>query len=191
MHHRNLSPRPFDTAGPKSVVEGAVRYLLRPMATLPPDLVLHQLGRKDRTAADQLKLFHLALVVLDPYTYESAWLLETGARILRNFAGADVRAAFLLTCDEPGAKEFLGPHTDELMCFVDPDRQVVKALGLKELPAFAHVALDLTIVGTAEGWDPETWRPIIENLADVMSWSRPQVPKPGDPVPSEGTKALV
>ena len=81
MHHRNLSPRPFDTTGPKSVVWGVVRYLLRPMATLPPDLVLHQLGRKDRTAADQLKLFHLALVVLDPYTYESSWLLETGARI--------------------------------------------------------------------------------------------------------------
>jgi hypothetical protein len=161
------------------------------MATLPPDLVLHQLGRKDRTVADQLKLFHLAVVILDPYTYESSWLLETGARILRNFAGADVRAAFLLTCDEAGAKEFLGPHADELMCFVDPDREVVKALGLKELPAFAHVALDLTIVGTAEGWDPETWRPIIENLADVMSWSRPQIPKPGDPVPFDGTDALV
>jgi hypothetical protein len=191
MHHRNLSPGPSDRAGPKSVAEGVVRYLLRPMATLPPDLVLHQLGKKDRTAADQLKLFHLALVVLDPYTYESSWLLETGARILSNFAGADVRAAFLLTCDEAGATEFLGPHTDEFMCFVDPDREVVKALGLKELPAFVHVALDLTIVGTAEGWDPETWRPIIENLADVMSWSRPQVPKPGDPVPFEGTNALV
>jgi hypothetical protein len=160
------------------------------MATLPPDLVLHPLGRKDRTAAEQLTMFHLALVVLDPYTYESSWLLQTGARILRDFAGADVRAAFMLTTDEPGAREFLGPLAEEFMCFVDPDREAVKAIGLSELPAFVHVALDLTIVGAAQGWDPETWRPVVENLAEVMSWSRPQIPKPGDPVPFAGTSAV-
>jgi hypothetical protein len=160
------------------------------MTTLPPDVVVRPLGGKERTIDEQLTLFHLALVVLDPYTYESSWLLGTAARILRNFSGADCRAAFLLTCDEAGARQFLGPLTDELMCFVDPDREFVKALGLSELPAFVHLAQDRSIVGAAEGWDPDTWRPILENLADVMSWIRPVVPKAGDPVPFEGTPAL-
>ena len=120
-------------------------------------------------------------------------MLETAARHPAQLLGSRCeRAAFLLTCDETGrAASSSVRSTDEFICFVDPDRDVVKALGLSELPAFVHIALDLTIVGTAEGWDPETWRPIAENLADVMSWSRPQIPKPGDPVPFEGTAALV
>ena len=160
------------------------------MATLPSDLVVRPLDAKERQLGEQLTLFHLALVVLDPYTHESSWLLDTAARILRNFAGADCRAAFLLTCDDAGARQFLGPLADELMCFVDPDREFVKALGVSELPAFVHLAHDCSVVGIAEGWNPETWRPILENLADVMSWIRPVVPKTGDPVPFAGTPAL-
>jgi hypothetical protein len=174
---------------PDSDGRSPVRYVDRPMVTLPPDLVLHPLEGKDRTLAEQLKLFHLAAVILDPFTYESSWLLETSAHILRNFAGADCRAAFVLTCDDKGAREYLGPLAEEFMCFADEDRVLVKALALTELPAFVHLAHDLTVVGIAEGWDPETWRPIAENLADVMSWSRPQIPRPGDPVPFEGTPA--
>ena len=30
----------------------------------------------------------------------------------------------------------------------------------------------------------------VENLAEMMSWSRPVVPKAGDPVPYEGTAAV-
>ncbi|MGI9643951.1 MAG: hypothetical protein ACR2O6_01415, partial [Ilumatobacteraceae bacterium] len=100
------------------------------METVPSDLKLTPLGGKERTAAEQLKLFHLLAVVLDPYTYESSWMLDTSAHILRNFAGADCRASFVLTCDEKGAREFLGPLTDEFMCWVDPDREFVKALGV-------------------------------------------------------------
>ena len=92
----------------------------------------------------------------------------------------------MLTCDAKGAREFLGPLADEFMCFVDEDRTLVKALELEELPAFVHLAHDLTVVGMAEGWDPETWRPIAENLADVMSWSRPQIPRTGRPRPVRG-----
>ncbi len=160
------------------------------MASLSPDLVLHPLGGEDRTLGEQLTLFHLVTVVLDPYTHESSWLLETAGRILTNFKGADCRTAFTLTCDEAGARQFLGPWVDEVMVFCDPDRTFVKELGLKELPAFVHIAHDASVMGQAEGWDPETWRPIAENLAELMSWSRPVIPKTGDPVPYAGTPAL-
>ena len=42
-------------------------------------------------------MFHLAIVVLDPYTYESSWILDTATRVLRNFAAADCRVV-----DAPG-----------------------------------------------------------------------------------------
>ncbi len=160
------------------------------MPAVPSDVVLHPLGHKDRSLGDQVALFQLVMVVLDPFTYESSWLLETAGRILSNFAGADCRAAFLLTCDEAGAREFLGPWAERLMAFVDPERALVRSLGLSELPAFIHIAHDCSIMGKAEGWDPETWRPIAENLAAIMSWSRPVIPQTGDPVPFEGTPAL-
>lgn len=160
------------------------------MAQIPSDLMLHPLGGKDRSATEQLSMFHLLLVLLDPYTYESTWLIKTAGRILSHYSGADVRPAFVVTCDEDGARQFLGPWVDELMVFCDPDRELVKALGVKELPALAHLGTDCSILGLAEGWDPETWRPITEELAEMMSWSRPPIPKAGDPVPFEGTAAV-
>jgi hypothetical protein len=158
--------------------------------TVPSDLLVTPLGGKERTIAEQLKLFHLFTVVLDPYTYESSWMLETGAHLLRNFAGADCRASFLLTSDEQGAREFLGPLADEFMCFADPDREFVKALGVTEIPALALIDLDCDIVGLSNGWNPEEWREIAEELAETMSWSRPEIPRAGDPVPFDGTPAL-
>jgi hypothetical protein len=155
-----------------------------------PDVILHPLVGKDRTLGEQVSFFHLVAVVLDPYTYESSWLLDTAGRILSNFSGADARTAFLVTCAADGAREFLGPWADQLMVFCDPDRQAVAALGLEELPAFVHVAHDLSLAGKAEGWDPDTWRPIAEELAETLSWSRPEIPAPGDPVPFEGTRAV-
>ena len=160
------------------------------MPAVSPDVVLHPLTGKERTLGDQVALFHLVTVVLDPFTYESSWLLETAGRILTGFAEADCRVGFVLTSDVAGAKEFLGPWADRLMAFADPDRHFVKALGLSELPAFVHIEHDCSIAGLAEGWDPATWRPIAENLAAVMSWIRPAIPETGDPVPYPGTPAL-
>ena len=162
---------------------------------MPLDVIVHLAGRdpgetKQRTLGEQVAFFHLVLVALDPYTYESSWLLETAGRILQNFSGADCRVGFLLTSDEKGAREFVGPWADELLLFVDEDRSFVKALGIGELPAFVHIEHDGTIAGKAEGWDPDTWRPIAEHLAELMSWSRPAIPKAGDPVPFDGTPAI-
>lgn len=160
------------------------------MTTLPADLVLHPLGGKSRTLDEQLKLFHLVAVVLDPYTYESAWILDTASRILEAFAGADCRVAWIVTADEAGTRSFLGELVDQALTFCDADREFVTAIGAKELPAFVHLDQDRSIMGIAEGWNPDLWKPIADGLADVMSWTAPAIPKTGDPVPYAGTPAL-
>ena len=64
---------------------------------------------------------------------------------------------------------------------------VVTALGVEEIPALVHIGNDLSIIGKADGWDPEQWRPITDNLAKMMSWSKPLLPKTGDPMPFAGS----
>lgn len=160
------------------------------MTTLRGDIVLKPLGGNELTLEQQLKLFHLVGVVLDPYTYESSWLLDTARRILTSFKGADCRPAWIVASDEAGARSFLGPLADEFVTFCDEDRELIKELGVKELPAFVVLDLNCGVAGLAEGWTPELWRPIAEDLADIMSWSRPYIPETGDPVPYAGSPAL-
>jgi hypothetical protein len=97
--------------------------------------------------------------------------------------------SFLVTCSADEAREFLGPWAKEFLTFVDPDRSVVRSLGLERLPALVHVNMDHQVEGKAEGWQPDDWREVTDHLAKVMSWSRPTIPEPGDPVPYEGTPA--
>ena len=161
------------------------------MATDPPgDLQLAPLRGAARSLDDWLTTFHLAAVVLDPYTYESAWLLETAGRILEHFRGADCRIAFVVTADADDAREFLGPWAERVLTFADPDRELVKALGLDELPAFVHLRHDRSVAALAEGWDPGAWRGAANELAAAMSWSRPTIPAPGHPKPYAGSPAL-
>lgn len=139
--------------------------------------------------SDQVTMFHLVTVALDPYTYESAWILETAGRILEEFVGADCRVAWLVTAEEKDAKAFLGPWAERFLTFADPERTVVAGLGIEEIPALVHVGNDLSIIGKADGWDPEEWKPITDNLAKMMSWSKPVFPKPGDPLAFAGSPA--
>jgi hypothetical protein len=157
---------------------------------VPPDTPLKVLGGETRPLEEWTTTFHLALVVLDPYTYESAWLLDTAGRILQHFAEADCRTAFLLTCGDEEAATFLGPWAHELLTFVDPDRLAVKNLGLERLPALVHINQANQIEAKAEGWEPDEWRAVAENLADRMRWRRPVIPETGDPSPYVGTPAL-
>src|SRR3546814_3880959 len=91
---------------------------------------------------------------------ESSWLLETTGRILTHFTGADCRTAFVVTGTADEARQFLGPWADKVLTFADPDRAVVKGLGLNELPAFVQVRGDRAVAAAAEGWDPMEWRKI-------------------------------
>ena len=168
-----------------------VGYLARPMVTeMPGDVELRALQQGTTLPLrGWLTTFHLVTAVLDPYTYESAWLLPTVARIFRVYDEADCRVAITVTCSESEARQFLGPYAEEFMTFYDPDREFVKATGVERLPALVHVRQDLSIAGAAVGWDPDAWRAVTENLSNAMAWTRPVIPGTGDPAPYEGTPA--
>lgn len=160
------------------------------VVTVPADLKLHPIGGKEVTMAQQVSMFHFVAVVIDPYTYESSWILEPARRILFEYDGADCRPAWIVTADEDDAKEFLGPLANEYMTFTDPDRNAVKAFELESLPALVHVGTNLEIAGSAEGWNPSAWRAVTHTLSDMMYWHRPNVPEPNDPLPFVGSPAL-
>ena len=155
------------------------------------DLTLTPLKGDAKTLQQWLTTFHLASVVLDPFTNESSWILETAVRILRQFSGAAVRINFIITCDASDARAFLGPYADEFLVFCDPDRVAVKALGLSELPAFALIKSDGSVPIAAQGWTSADWKAVAAAVADITSWSRPTIPAPGDPGSFRGTPALV
>lgn len=160
------------------------------MATqVSPDIKLAAVGGETRTLGEWLTTFQLLTVVLDPYTNQSAWILDTAERILGNFAGADCRVSFTVTADEDDAKRFLGPITDRILTFCDPDRGLVAGAGITQLPALVHIRQDGTVEGLAQGWHPPEWDAVAVNLAKVMSWSHPGIPAPGDPGPFEGSAA--
>ena len=116
--------------------------------------MLTPLGAEARPLSEWLTTFHLASVVLDPYTNESSWILPTARRILEDLRGSDARVNFLVTAAEADARAFLGPLVDEFLVFVDPDRQFVKQLGLAALPAFVFVRVDSTRAGRRRGLGP-------------------------------------
>ena len=161
------------------------------MATAPPpEIELDALQGDPRPLSDWVTTFHLAVVILDPYTYESSWIIDTAARVLESFNDADVRTAWMVTGSDQEARDFLGPMAERFLTFTDPDRALVRGLELERLPAFVHLDHALNIVGVAEGWQPPEWRAVATTLSDQMSWSRPGIPEAGDPPPYPGTAAL-
>jgi hypothetical protein len=161
------------------------------MATNPPGaLVLTPLHGDPRSLDEWLTTFHLASVVLDPYTNQSSWILPTAQRVLHAFQGGAARVNFIITCTPEEAQQFLGPLAQEFLVFCDPDRTVVKALGLQSLPAFVFIRLDGTVAASAEGWNPAEWRIVAKEIATTTAWSSPTIPDAGDPSPFEGTPAV-
>jgi hypothetical protein len=158
--------------------------------TPSPDIVLTSLDGDARPLEEWLTTFHLASVVLDPYTNESSWILRTAARILENFRGSDARVNFVVTCPRAEARQFLGPLTDDFLVFCDADRSFVKGLGLKTLPAFVFLRTDGTVQASAEGWNATEWRAVAETIATATAWSSPNLPTAADPGPFHGTPAL-
>ena len=154
------------------------------------DVTLTHLSGAELPLDQWLTTFHLCVVVLDPYEYESAWLLDTAGRILEVFRQADVRVGFVVTASPEDARQFVGPWADSLFVLCDPEKAFVKSLQLDELPALVHLGIDGTLLGWAQGWNPDQWRPVIDNLARIMSWKAPEIPAPGDPRPYAGAPAL-
>lgn len=152
-------------------------------------VLLHPIGGEPLSLAQQTRLFQLMAVVLDPYTDESSWILRTAGQILAEFAEADCRTAWIITCGEADARSFLGPYADDYLTFCDEDRSVVAALGLEQVPALVTVGTDGEVMESAEGWDPPAWREVTDEMSRILAWHRPLYPKPGDPVPFPGTPA--
>ena len=155
----------------------------------PGDLPMQTLRGPEASLDPWLTTFHLVVAVLDPYTHESAWLLPTVSRIFRVYDEADCRVAIAATCSESEARQFLGPYAREFLTLADADRAIVDAFGLERLPALLHVRHDLSVAGAAQGWAPDEWRTVTDNLSQVMSWTRPVIPVPTDPAPYAGTPA--
>ena len=164
---------------------------MEPVAsTVAPDTTLRTIGGEDRPFEEWVTTFHLASVVLDPYTNESSWVLNSATRILDAFRGADVRVNLVLTCGADEARQFLGPIADDFMVFCDPDRVFVRQLGVATLPAFVFVRGDGSVQAAAEGWNPAEWRQVAKTIAANTSWLAPRIPAAGDPSPFRGTPAL-
>ncbi len=160
------------------------------MATkLPDDLQLAPLDGTARPLSEWLTTFHLASVMLDPFTNESAWVLKSAVRILEEFRGSHARVNFVVTASDDDARAFLGPLTERFLVFCDPDRKIVSAMGLELLPAFVFTRVDREVVAAAQGWNGAEWHAVAEVIAATTKWNVPTIPAPGDPGAFAGTPA--
>ncbi|MDO8362157.1 MAG: hypothetical protein Q7V88_04610 [Actinomycetota bacterium] len=159
-------------------------------STIALDINLTTIGGESRPLEEWVTTFHLASVVLDPYTNESSWVLKTATRVLDAFRGADVRVNLVLTCPAEEATQFLGPLAQEFLVFCDPERAFVRGLGVDTLPAFVFVRGDGSVEAAAEGWNPAEWRAVAKAIAANTAWTAPTIPAAGDPSPFHGTPAL-
>lgn len=159
------------------------------MAVAPADLVLDSLRGDGYPLRDWLTSYPMLLVAIDPYTHESSWILETAGRILDLYAPADVRVGWLVTADDEGCRQFLADWADRYLVFTDADRSVVKAFGIERVPSLVFVRGD-GWVEAVDGWDPVRWRELTEIVSKLLRWTRPMIPRPGDPTPYEGTPAV-
>jgi len=157
---------------------------------VPSTLKLTAVDGQTRTIDEWLITFQLLGVVLDPFTYESSWILETAGRILRTYRGASVRTCFVVTGTIDEARQFCGPWVDEVLVYADPDRAFVQAAELETLPALFQLRQNRQFGGIAQGWQPEEWRALSHQVAAERRWTKPVIPAAGDPVAYPGSPAL-
>lgn len=157
------------------------------VAVLEGDPELDPINGDARPFSDWMTTFPILAGVIDPYTHESAWLLDTIKRIFHHYSGADVRVAWLATGPADGVQKFLGPYAEEFLTFADPSSAAAKALGVETLPSLVLVRQDGEILASAQGWNPQEWRSLIATLDELTGWSGLQVPGPKDPAPYQGT----
>ncbi len=159
------------------------------MAKSPdPSLKLTSLKGVTRTLDDWSTMFHLCLVIL-PDRPEASVFVPIARRIFATFGDADCRAAYCIAGPAEVARRILADAAGEALVFVDPDRALVRSLGLERLPAFVHLGQDTSLVAAAEGWDPKEWQRVAREVGKVMAWTVPEVSGPGDPPATAGWPA--
>jgi hypothetical protein len=156
------------------------------VATNPdPTLKLTTLQGVTRTLDDWSTMFNLCLVIL-PARAEAAAFVPIGDRIFATMGDADARASFVVAGPESVAKRLLGTEIERNVVFVDPDLELVHALGLERLPALVLLRQDTSVVAAAEGWDPKEWHEVVVEIGKMLAWTRPELASPGDPAPFPG-----
>ena len=118
----------------------------------------HADSKAPRTVREWLTNFHLLLVAVDPYTSESAWVLDTGARIMACSPRPTAvwPGSWPATPRAPGLPRAVEP---EFLTFMDPDRAAIKATRIERLPALVWSKTDLTIGGAPKGGTPPSGGP--------------------------------
>ena len=106
-----------------------------------------------RTLDDWSTMFQLCLVIL-PDRPEAAEWIPVARRIFDVLGDSDCRTAYVVTGTRMIAQRILGEEEQRQATFVDPDRTLVKSLGLERLPAFVFLRQDTTVGAASEGWDP-------------------------------------
>jgi len=153
------------------------------------DLELTPIEGDAKNLSSWVSMFHLAAVVVDPYTYESSWILDSAARILDLYGPADCRTAFVVTAPTEETRTYVGPLAERYLILSDPGRKLVEALDVDTLPAFAVISNGLVLEGVAEGWNPPEWKTVAGRLSELLDWTEPLIPGPGDPAPYLGAPA--
>ncbi len=159
------------------------------VALASADLEFTALNGSSYPLRDWLTSYPFLLVAIDPYTHESSWILETAGRLIDHYRPADVRIGWLATTDADGCRQFLGEWADSYLVFPDPQRELVKSLGLERLPSLIYIRQD-GYIEAANGWDPQRWGYIAHGVSKLLAWTKPLVPQPGDPTAFQGTPAL-
>jgi hypothetical protein len=152
-----------------------------------PDPVLKLATDKGivRTLDDWSTMFHLVLVILPDRPEAKAWI-PVAERIFAVLGDADCRTAYVVPSTPEIAERILGSGETTTMTFVDPDKELVSSLGIKNLPAFVHLRQDTTVAAVAEGWDPAEWQQVANEVSKAMSWSVPEIKYLADPPKSAG-----
>ena len=160
------------------------------MATDPPaDLTLSPINGEPGTIADWVTTFQLAAVILDPFTNESAWLIETAGRLLTHFREADCRVAFIVTGTADEARSFLGPWADKVLTFADPGRATVKGARAQRAPRLRAGPRRSPRRGRRRGLGPGGVAPGGAVAGRQHELVGPARPRAGDPSPYAGSAA--
>lgn len=145
------------------------------MASNPdPNLQVASLSGTTRSLDDWMTMFHLCLVVL-PDDPAAPQFLPVAENIFQVLGDSDARTAVLWPSTAPVGRRVLGDFPTENLVFVDPEKALISSLGIKKLPAIVHLRQDTTLAGVAEGWDAAVWQNVVDDLAEAMSWSSPEV----------------
>lgn len=147
----------------------------QPVAKNPdPTIQVAGLSGTTRSLDDWMTMFHLCLVVL-PDDPVAARFLPVADNIFRVLGDSDARTAVLWPSTASLARRVLGDFADENLVFVDPQKELIRSLGIETLPALVHLRQDTTLAGATEGWDATEWQTVADGVADAMAWSRPEV----------------